>query len=81
MINRILLVTISIYALSACTIEQAKNVAYSSLQSKECHDKTGGQSCDLDERTTDQKLLNGAPGALTNEEMEKEANKIHKKNQ
>jgi hypothetical protein len=81
MIYRALLVTISIYALAACTTEQAKQAAYSSLESKECHDKTGGQSCDLDERTTDQKLMNGAPGALTNEEMEKEALKIHKKNQ
>lgn len=77
---KLLVAVIFIPLLSACTAQQVGDVAYSSLGSKECYDETGGQACNLDERTPDQKMMNGSPESLSNEDMEREADKIHKKN-
>ena len=77
---KLFVAVIILLSVTACTTEQLTRTAYSSLGASECKEKTGGLSCDLDERTIDERLMNGAPGALSNEKMKQEVNKINRKN-
>lgn len=65
---------------AACSTQELGSAAYGSLGANECKEKTGGLACDLDERTTDERLNTGAPDEQSSEALAKQAEKIRAKN-
>lgn len=71
----------STYLIVGCSSQQLGSAAYNSLGSSECKEKTGGQACDLDERSIDERLINGAPDQYSTEALAKQAEKERQKSQ
>lgn len=63
---------------SGCSSQQLGSAAYGSLEASECKEKTGGQACDLDERTIDERLINGAPDQDSTDALVRQAEKVKK---
>lgn len=75
MISKLSVTALTLVLITGCTYEELGNAAYGSLGSTECQETTGGQGCDLDMRTTDERLMTGGTSGLSNDELEKEAQK------
>jgi hypothetical protein len=75
MISKLTITAFTLVLITGCTYEELGNAAYGSLGSTECQETTGGQGCDLDMRTTDERLMNGGTSGLSNDELEKQAQK------
>ena len=76
MISKIYITTVALLLITGCTFDQLASTAYNSAGTNECIESTGGPSCDLDMRTNDERLMNGAPTGLSNKELEQQAQKI-----
>lgn len=63
---------------TGCSTQQLGSAAYGSLGASECKEKTGGMACDLDERSIDERLINGSPDQHSTEALAKQAEKIRK---
>ena len=77
---RLSLALSSAVMVGACSTQQLGSAAYGSLGASECQEKTGGLACDLDERTIDERLINGSPDEQSSEALAKQAEKIRAKN-
>jgi hypothetical protein len=75
MISKLTITAFTLVLITGCTYEELGNAAYGSLGSTECQKTTGGQGCDLDMRSTDERLMTGGTSGLSNDELEKEAQK------
>jgi hypothetical protein len=77
---RLSLLLISVHLLAACSSQQVGSTVYGALGANECKEKTGGLACDLDERSTNERLINGSPDQHSTEALISQAEKIRKDN-
>lgn len=75
----VLIITMSL--LAACSSQQLGSAVAGSLGASECKEKTGGLACDLDERSTDERLINGALDLHSTEALAKSAKKVREANE
>lgn len=61
-----------------CSSQQLGSAAYGSFEARECKNKTSSPACDLDERSMNQRLINGAPDQHSTQALLKQLEKQHK---